>query len=63
MAKRTYKLVTPIDVAKDEKVNKKTVYDWIKTKRISPVYFIGKYKKVIVIGMKYKIKGLKPNKH
>lgn len=46
--------ITVADVAKKEGVTSKTVYEWIKSKVISPVYKYGIGTKVYAIGKKYK---------
>ena len=48
-------LLTVSDVAKKEGVTPKTVYEWIKESRITPIFNYGFTSKVITIGIKYKI--------
>jgi len=51
----TLNYTTVADVANRECVTVKTVYVWINENKISPVFYIGKNKKTILIGLNYKI--------
>lgn len=51
----TLELLTVQDVATNESVSTKTVYEWIKDERIGPVHYVGKNKQTILVGANYKI--------